>query len=340
MAALLAQFEENIATPRFKITKEDLVVIKKLGEGAFGKVYLVRHRTVPRVHFAMKVYDKRKVVKQKMDTFVIREKRIASGVECPFFAHLANSYKDNSYVYLLLQCVPGPSMDDYLKAVGRVPDLFVRFYAAQIVLALEYLQTLKIVYRDLKPENMVVDYTGYLKLIDFGFAKELKDGVTATFCGTPQYLAPEVVQRRPLYGFPCDWWSLGVVIYQLMCGRQPFALNPEENDSMTELMVRVGSLVRAPRMPGGMAKDLCKMLTKLLNPDPRSRAGTVRNNRSSLRTDPWFANWATNWNGIYDRTVEPPFIPVIEKLEDIPPESVEHLVISKNDIHPDIFAPF
>ncbi|CAF2506629.1 unnamed protein product [Rotaria sp. Silwood2] len=158
---------QNTARP------EDFDRIRTLGTGSFGRVMLVKHQASGNF-YAMKILDKQKVVKLKQIEHTLNEKRILQAISFPFLVNLEYHFKDNSYLYMVLEFVPGGEMFSHLRKVGRFSEQHARFYAAQIVLTFEYLHYLDILYRDLKPENLLIDAEGYLKVTDFGFAKKIK----------------------------------------------------------------------------------------------------------------------------------------------------------------------
>uniref|UniRef100_A0A673H7Z4 cAMP-dependent protein kinase catalytic subunit alpha-like n=1 Tax=Sinocyclocheilus rhinocerous TaxID=307959 RepID=A0A673H7Z4_9TELE len=192
---------------------DDFDRLKTLGTGSFGRVMLVKHRQSGR-YYAMKVLDKEKVVKLKQIEHTLNEKKILQAVSFPFLVKLEFAFKVHMQFILKRNTI----------MFFPHSEQNARFYAAQIVLTFEYLHALDLIYRDLKPENLLIDHQGYIQVTDFGFAKRVK-GRTWTLCGTPEYLAPEIILSKGYnkgYNKAVDWWALGVLIYEMAAGYPPF----------------------------------------------------------------------------------------------------------------------
>lgn len=207
-----SQTQQLIIDPK-NCKLEDFELDRTIGTGSFGRVmivYVKRNRTQ---RYAMKMLKKENIVKMKQVEHTLNEKKILCSVDFPFIVKLVYSFKDTSNLYMVLEYVSGGEMFTHLRKIGKYSEENACFYASQIVLTFEYLHYLNCVYRDLKPENVLYDSNGYVKITDFGFAKIIKDR-TWTLCGTPEYLAPEIILSRG-YNKAVDWWALGVLIYEM-----------------------------------------------------------------------------------------------------------------------------
>jgi len=192
-----------------------------------------------------------------------------------------------------------------LRKVGRFSNETARFYAAEIVLALEYLHSTNIVYRDLKPENLLIDKEGHVKITDFGFAKHVEDR-TWTLCGTPEYLAPEIIQSKG-HGKAVDWWALGILIYEMLAGYPPFY---DENPFGIYQKI-LANKIDFPRHFDVNAKDLTK---KLLTADRTKRFGCLKNAADDIKKHKWFKG--VDWDRVFARKVKPPYVPAYKAPND------------------------
>lgn len=286
-----------------QVSLNDLQMIRSLGSGMFGKVYLTQHRT-KRVRYALKVVEKARVL--KLDTWegLLLERDILLQLDHIFVMKLVKTIKDEAYVYFLMEYVPGMDFFDVIRQLGILSDQDARFYISCLLLTLEYLQEKKVIYRDLKPENIIIDEDGYPKLIDFGTAKVV-EGRTYTIIGTPHYMAPEVIAGKG-YNHSADLWSLGVILYELLCGGLPFGENDEDPYEVYQKILT--ERLKYPSFIG--AKLKCKtLIDTLCNRNPALRSG---GRVQRLKSHAWFAtvNWVSpSQEDLLVKKVDTPFLP-------------------------------
>jgi len=282
---------------------DDLEVIRPLGEGGFGMVKLVK---VPGIHnrsFALKCIIKSRVVQYGQQRHILDEKNILSQIQCNFILSLHTTFKDNKFVYLLTDVYLGGDLWGLLHKKGPFNDAIARFFAACVVEAFGYLHARQIVYRDLKPENLMISSSGYAILVDLGFAKKVSFGhKTWTFCGTPEYIPPEIISNKG-HHIAADYWSLGVLIFELLNQRTPF--RAKEDLAIYEGILRGIHSVAFPKM-SRKAESLIKSLCRQ---DPTERIGFQRNGINDIRKHRWFQGF--DWEGLRAQKIEAPFIPEI-----------------------------
>jgi serum/glucocorticoid-regulated kinase 2 len=240
-----AQRSSTLYTRRDDIKEvhlEDFLVLKVLGRGSFGKVCLVEYIPTKEI-YAMKSLKKDVLIDQDQIENTLLEKKILESLEHPFLVGLVFCFQTEDRLYFIMPFLRGGELFQHLRKFRIFDEEKVRFYASQIGLALDHLHTYGIIYRDLKPENILMDEEGYLKLADFGMAKHLKGEEKAmSFCGTPEYLAPEIITGEG-HNKSADWWSFGILIYEMLCGIPPFY--NENIDRMYELIK--GAELRFPK---------------------------------------------------------------------------------------------
>lgn len=275
----------------------DFEVLRTLGKGAFGRVKLIKHKKTSE-YYAMKILDKRKIIKTKQVEHTRNEKKVLQSINYPFVVTLKYFFKDNSYLYMVLPFINGGELFSYLRRKGKFTEKVAKFYAAQVLLALEYLHYCGLVYRDLKPENILISCDGYLKLTDFGFCKLIKVR-TWTLCGTPEYIAPEIILSKG-YGKSVDWWSFGVLIYEMTAGYAPFY----SKDPMKIYEKIVNGKFK---FPGHVGEDLKDIVSNLLQVDLTRRFGNLKNGVLDIKKHAWFQG--TNWDYIYKKKLKANYIP-------------------------------
>jgi len=265
------------AAPRPKFG--DLELRRILGVGTFGRVKLVVHKPTG-VTYALKCMRKAQVVATKQQSHVLNEKKILAMMEHPFILALVQTYQDAGELYMLEELALGGELFTLLAKRAPLFDQPAKFYAASVVSMFSYMHSLKVIYRDLKPENLLLDKDGYLKLVDFGFAKILTDR-TWTLCGTPEYLAPEIILNKG-HGFAADWWCVGILSFECLTGTTPFV----SNDPMEGYRKIIKCRVPWPAQLSTMARDF---IDRLLCVDPSRRLGSLKGGSKDVRMHGWFA---------------------------------------------------
>jgi len=304
-----ARLAEVNSAKQKRIPKEQLIEGAALGQGTFGRVKLVQDRVSKEV-FALKVLHKKEVVEYKQQDNVMNEKNVMLRCHHPFILALHNTYRDEHRLYLLLEYCNGGELFTVLHTRDRdgVPATSAKFYCGCCVLALAYLLERSIIYRDLKPENMLVDSRGFVKLIDFGFAKECK-GKAFTLCGTPEYMAPEIILGRG-YNISVDWWALGILAYECLAGYSPFA-GRDQNAICRNIVNRSLNFPKNSPAFDSAAKDL---ISGLLMSDAKERLASGPSGAAAVKNHAWFK--AVNWHTLTAKECKAPWIPKVTAPDD------------------------
>ena len=273
-----------------------------IGTGECGVVLLVRDPNTKEM-FALRAMQKDLIVEHDQQEQIQSALKTLRRLNNPFVTMLRQTFKDRFNVYFMCEVGMGGDFLHYLRSIDHLTPRQIQFYAACVVEALAYLHSLNIVYRDMKPENMVLGVDGYLKLTDFGLTKSLDKGDTFTFCGTKDYMAPEVIVGRG-YGLAVDWWGLGILIYEMTACRPPF----QANKSKTYEMILNHPIMYNPanRRFTAQLKDL---INNLCVKNPRKRLCSGKGGAQSVRDHQWFRQWAFDWVALQNKTMSPAHIP-------------------------------
>ncbi|BCS26463.1 cAMP-dependent protein kinase catalytic subunit pkaC [Aspergillus puulaauensis] len=294
------QVSRTERTTKGKYTLDDFAFQRTLGTGSFGRVHLVQSKHNHR-YYAIKVLKKAQVVKMKQIEHTNDERRMLNRVRHPFLVTLWGTWQDSRNLYMVMDFVEGGELFSLLRKSQRFPNPVAKFYAAEVTLALEYLHSLNIIYRDLKPENLLLDRHGHLKITDFGFAKEVPD-ITWTLCGTPDYLAPEVVASKG-YNKSVDWWSLGILIFEMLCGFTPFW------DQGSPVKIYQNILQGRVKFPPYLHPDAVDLLSRLITADLTKRLGNLHAGSEDIKNHPWFAE--VTWERLLRKEIDAPYVPPI-----------------------------
>ncbi|CAL8302542.1 unnamed protein product [Lota lota] len=307
-AGAKAKYEaENAFYSGLKLT--DFNIIDTLGVGGFGRVELVQLKNEEAKTFAMKILKKRHIVDTRQQEHIRSEKHIMTDAHSDFIVRLYRSFKDSKYLYMLMEACLGGELWTILRDRGSFEDVTTRFYTACVVEAFAYLHSKGIIYRDLKPENLILDSRGYAKLVDFGFAKKIGFGKkTWTFCGTPEYVAPEIILNKG-HDISADYWSLGILMYELLTGSPPFS-GPDPMKTYN-IILRGIDMVEFPKK---ITKNAANLIKKLCRDSPSERLGNLKNGVKDIQKHKWFEGF--NWEGLRKGALTPPIIPDVSSPTD------------------------
>nr|XP_027788414.1 microtubule-associated serine/threonine-protein kinase 3 isoform X9 [Marmota flaviventris] len=310
-----------VGPSRRKPCESDFETIKLISNGAYGAVYLVRHRDT-RQRFAIKKINKQNLILRNQIQQVFVERDILTFAENPFVVSMFCSFETRRHLCMVMEYVEGGDCATLLKNMGPLPVDMARMYFAETVLALEYLHNYGIVHRDLKPDNLLITSLGHIKLTDFGLSKiglmsmatnlyeghiekDAREFVDKQVCGTPEYIAPEVIFRQG-YGKPVDWWAMGIVLYEFLVGCVPFF-----GDTPEELFGQVVSdEIIWPEGDEALPADAQDLITRLLRQSPLDRLGT--GGTHEVKQHPFFL--ALDWAGLLRHKAE--FVPQLEAEDD------------------------
>ncbi|XP_059379011.1 protein kinase C zeta type-like isoform X5 [Carassius carassius] len=289
----------------------DFDLIRVIGRGSYAKVLLVRLKKNEQI-YAMKVVKKELVHDDEDIDWVQTEKHVFEQASTnPFLVGLHSCFQTESRLFLVIEYVNGGDLMFHMQRQRKLPEEHARFYAAEICIALNFLHEKGIIYRDLKLDNVLLDQDGHIKITDYGMCKEgIRPGdTTSTFCGTPNYIAPEILRGED-YGFSVDWWALGVLMFEMMAGRSPFDIITDNPDMNTEEYLFQVILEKPIRIPRSLSVKAASVLKGFLNKDPKERLGCqVQTGFTDIKSHTFFRS--IDWDQLEQKQVTPPFKPQI-----------------------------
>ncbi|KAL3319781.1 Ribosomal protein S6 kinase beta-1 [Cichlidogyrus casuarinus] len=330
---------QKTVNPNQKVGEEDFKILKTIGKGGYGTVFLVQKVKQPLINelFAMKVLKKAKIVCNEKDTsHTISERNILEMLRHPFLVKLYYAFQSHSCLYIVLEYCPGGELFNYLERIVFLKEDAACFYVSEIALAIGHLHNLGIIYRDLKSENILLDKDGHVKLTDFGLSKE-GTKTTNTFCGTIDYMAPEII-RCAGHGKEVDWWSLGTLLYDMLSGGPPFYQDKNKTDTAQSI------LHSTLKYPDSFSPEAVSLIKSLLTRDPKKRLGSERDVEEIkehqffvVNVSVWcvgcncvgcvdfyrnlyiliFVEQNVNWKDVFDRKTKPPFKPILTSATDV-----------------------
>ena len=291
-----------------EVKLEDFKILKVIGRGSFGKVCLVEYLPTNEI-FAMKSLKKDILIEEEQIESTLLEKEILQNIDHQFLCKLIFYFQTEDRIFFVMPFLSGGELFQHLKKFKRFSEEMVRFYGAQIAIALQYLHDKKIIYRDLKPENILLDEKGYLCLVDFGMAKKLEYNKKAlSFCGTPEYLAPEIIKGEG-YDENIDWWSLGIILYEMICGVPPFY-----DDNLNKIYYLIQNTEVSFPHNIYLSDDVKDIIFNLLKKDVKERLG-YSSGIVEIKNHSFFKG--INFQDIENKKIEAPFIPKIDNSTDV-----------------------
>ncbi|XP_040011625.1 cGMP-dependent protein kinase 1 isoform X2 [Xiphias gladius] len=286
-------------------TLSDFHIICTLAAGEFGHVDLVQVKTNIKCLFAMRVLKKKLILSNGQREHILRELHILMEAHCPFLVRLHKTFRAPECLYILTEACLGGDLCSLLKDKGHLDECSSRFYTACVVEALTFLHRGGVIYRDVKPENVVLDEHGYAKLIGSRCLKKVEVGKkTWTFCGTLGYMAPEIILNKG-HSVSTDFWSLGVFVFELLSGGLPFS----GSDPMKILTATIRGIDQID-FPKNISKSASSFIKKLCRSNPSERVGSLRNEAKDIQKHKWFEGF--NWDGLCKRTLNPPVVPKVK----------------------------
>lgn len=286
-----------------KVSIHDFNVVTTIGKGAFGQVFLVKSKRDVTQLYAMKSFRRKDMKRDRQYDIIEKERKIMEGLHCPFIVELQFVLKTKESLFFVLDYCAGGELLFHLSRLGRFPERMAKFYCAELCLALEYLHERDIMYRDLKPENILLSAQGHVKLVDFGLAKgQVSSYVTGarTYCGTEQYLAPEVLDRQD-YGKAVDWWALGMILYEMLTGLPPWYNADNQHEVFAG--IRYGVL----KFPRYISRLSALMVQALLCREPHRRLGSGHGGTSDVKEHAYFHD--IDWIDLAELQIPPPIVP-------------------------------
>ncbi|XP_015919815.1 serine/threonine-protein kinase 32C [Parasteatoda tepidariorum] len=321
----ITQIDESGAKP---VTLDDFQILRAIGKGSFGKVCIVQKKDTMKM-YAMKYMNKSCCIEKDAFKNVLKEIEILIELEHPFLVNLWFTFQDEEDMFMVTDLLLGGDLRYHLQQSSSNFDQDrVTLYICEIALVLDYLRSKRILHRDIKPDNILIDDTGHVHITDFNIATNLKEGEAVTsVSGTKPYMAPEVVacaiDHTVGYSFAADWWSLGITAYEMACKMRPYGIHSDT--SMEEIHSLIhNSCIRIPR---SVDKGLASLINELLCINPKRRISSIRHMKRHHYLKP------VDFNAVYNRQIAPSFVPCKNQLNCDPTFELEEMIIESNPLH-------
>lgn len=302
-------------------------LMRSVGKGSFGKVRIVQHKKTKN-QFALKYINKSKIIEMKAVNNTIQERRLLENLHNQFLCNLRYAFQDDENLFMVLDLMLGGDLRFHLQERKRFSDKAVQFFIAEITCALEYLHSNRVIHRDIKPDNVLLDHLGHVHLTDFNVAVKLKkSSILSATAGSLAYIAPEILNRKG-YCFSVDWWSLGIVMYELLNGKRPF--KGKDNDELKLEIMQTNIDFNVLRSHN-ISKDSIDCVSKLLERDINKRLGTFESGGTkNLKEHAFFNN--LDWNELIDKKIAPPFKPDSTKFNFDATHELEDIFLEENPL--------
>ncbi|KAF7731653.1 hypothetical protein EC973_008823 [Apophysomyces ossiformis] len=299
------------------------ILLRSVGKGAFGKVRVVQHKGTKQL-FALKYINKAKCIDMRAVENIISERRLLEQINYDLIVNLRYAFQDDENMFMVIDLMLGGDLRFHLDRMGVMPEDHVQFYAAEISLGLHYLHGKRIVHRDLKPDNILLNEKGHAHLTDFNIAVRFTEEKPLTsIAGSMAYMAPEILQKRGYFA-SVDWWSLGVVCYELLFGKRPF--QAKTNDALQQAILHDD-----PEFPENEASaDAIDFIKGLLTRDPKKRLGVGSDGFRRLKAHPWLKT--IRWEDLETKRGNAPFIPDSKRANFDPTHELEEILLEENPL--------
>ncbi len=316
---LMEYFQNKFFLEDFSIELKDLDNIKELGRGNYGFVNLVKSKKNKHL-YAIKALNLMQIKKENLQQSVELEKNVLLKVDHPFIMKMVKYLKNDTHIFFIMEYIRGKELWDVMREIGLCDKGQTQFYGASMLKAIDYLHKHHYIYRDLKPENIMINEKGYIKIIDFGTVKEIKDRTTTTV-GTPQYMAPEMVSGTG-YSFQVDMWAIAICMYELFCGKVPFG---EDSEDPMEIYKAVSK--EDLTFPSFVHDDLFMgLMTKMLKKTPTNRLWKFE----QIKENPYFKDF--DWEKLMSFSLTPPYIVKIDEKNDTDQKTIPYLSYLKTQV--------